>query len=269
MQWIVENQPLLLAALGGVCSGALVVGWWIKQKMQLELQQQIQALETERQLHEKTAEQLNEAQKDLDELDNARDQAAFELKQTHGKMLVAMEKLRHMDALRQEKAELTSQTEGLRAELAESQASLREQEARHQQAQQASEEKLALLENAEARLKQQFEHLANQLFENKTAKVDQQNRQSLEGLLNPLKDQIEGFKKQVTDSFSFEAKERHTLVHELKNLQKLNEQMSREALNLTQALKGDNKQQGNWGRWFLLGCWQNQDYVKGTNTKLR
>ncbi|CCN85684.1 DNA recombination protein rmuC [Vibrio nigripulchritudo SFn27] len=251
MQWIVENQPLLLAALGGVCSGALVVGWWIKQKMQLELQQQIQALETERQLHEKTAEQLNEAQKDLDELDNARDQAAFELKQTHGKMLVAMEKLRHMDALRQEKAELTSQTEALRAELAESQASLREQEARHQQAQQASEEKLALLENAEARLKQQFEHLANQLFENKTAKVDQQNRQSLEGLLNPLKDQIEGFKKQVTDSFSFEAKERHTLVHELKNLQKLNEQMSREALNLTQALKGDNKQQGNWGEVVL------------------
>ncbi len=81
--------------------------------------------------------------------------------------------------------------------------------------------------------------------------MDQQNRLSLEGLLSPLKEQLEGFKKQVNDSFSQEAKERHTLVHELKNLQRLNEQMSREALNLTQALKGDNKQQGNWGEVVL------------------
>jgi DNA recombination protein RmuC len=62
---------------------------------------------------------------------------------------------------------------------------------------------------------------------------------------------LEGFKKQVNDSFSQEAKERHTLVHELKNLQRLNDQMTKEAMNLTQALKGDNKQQGNWGEVVL------------------
>ncbi|EDM57422.1 DNA recombination protein, partial [Vibrio parahaemolyticus AQ3810] len=128
---------------------------------------------------------------------------------------------------------------------------LREQQARHEQMNQANAEKLQILEQAEVRLKQQFEHLANQLFEEKTAKVDLQNRQSLEGLLSPLKEQLEGFKKQVNDSFSQEAKERHTLVHELKNLQRLNEQMTREAVNLTQALKGDNKQQGNWGEVVL------------------
>ncbi|MBT0324957.1 DNA recombination protein RmuC, partial [Vibrio campbellii] len=128
---------------------------------------------------------------------------------------------------------------------------LREQQARHEQINQANAEKLQILEQAETRLKQQFEHLANQLFEEKTAKVDMQNRQSLEGLLSPLKEQLEGFKKQVNDSFSQEAKERHTLVHELKNLQRLNEHMTREAVNLTQALKGDNKQQGNWGEVVL------------------
>ncbi|MHA2879291.1 DNA recombination protein RmuC, partial [Vibrio campbellii] len=125
------------------------------------------------------------------------------------------------------------------------------QQARHEQINQANAEKLQILEQAETRLKQQFEHLANQLFEEKTAKVDMQNRQSLEGLLSPLKEQLEGFKKQVNDSFSQEAKERHTLVHELKNLQRLNEHMTREAVNLTQALKGDNKQQGNWGEVVL------------------
>ncbi|MDW2083794.1 hypothetical protein R7Z37_27125, partial [Vibrio sp. 1640] len=83
---------------------------------------------------------------------------------------------------------------------------LREQQARHEQMNQANAEKLQILEQAEVRLKQQFEHLANQLFEEKTAKVDLQNRQSLEGLLSPLKEQLEGFKKQVNDSFSQEAK---------------------------------------------------------------
>jgi len=71
--------------------------------------------------------------------------------------------------------------------------------------------------------------------------------------LSPLKEQLEGFKRQVNDSFNLEAKERHTLVHELKNLQRLNEDMTREAVNLTQALKGDNKQQGNWGEVVLEG----------------
>ncbi len=251
MQWIVENQQLLLSAFGVFVTGMFISGWWVSQKMRLDVLRQTQVLETEKQLHQKTADQLALALRDLEDLDHARDQAAFELKQTHGKMLVAMEKLRQLDSLRQEKQELTLSKEQLRQDLTEAEASLREQQARHQQIQQASEEKVALLENAEQRLKQQFELLANQLFESKTAKVDQQNRQSLEGLLTPLKEQIEGFKKQVSDSFGHEAKERHTLVHELRNLQKLNEHMAQEALNLTQALKGDNKQQGNWGEVVL------------------
>ncbi len=251
MQWIVENQQLLLSAFGVFVTGMFISGWWVSQKMRLDVLRQTQVLETEKQLHQKTADQLALALRDLEDLDHARDQAAFELKQTHGKMLVAMEKLRQLESLRQEKQELTLSKEQLRQDLTEAEASLREQQARHQQIQQASEEKVALLENAEQRLKQQFELLANQLFESKTAKVDQQNRQSLEGLLTPLKEQIEGFKKQVSDSFGHEAKERHTLVHELRNLQKLNEHMAQEALNLTQALKGDNKQQGNWGEVVL------------------
>ncbi len=55
----------------------------------------------------------------------------------------------------------------------------------------------------------------------------------------------------MTDNFSQEARERHTLVHEINNLKQLNEQMAREAVNLTLALKGDNKAQGNWGEVVL------------------
>ncbi|OKA71356.1 recombinase RmuC, partial [Vibrio parahaemolyticus] len=194
---------------------------------------------------------LADAQQELDELDNERDKAAFEVRQSHGKLMAAMEKLRYFEAVKQERQQYFDELGQMREQKSRLETQLREQQARHEQMNQANAEKLQILEQAEVRLKQQFEHLANQLFEEKTAKVDLQNRQSLEGLLSPLKEQLEGFKKQVNDSFSQEAKERHTLVHELKNLQRLNEQMTREAVNLTQALKGDNKQQGNWGEVVL------------------
>ncbi|WP_140386234.1 DNA recombination protein RmuC, partial [Vibrio parahaemolyticus] len=173
------------------------------------------------------------------------------VRQSHGKLMAAMEKLRYFEAVKQERQQYFDELGQMREQKSRLETQLREQQARHEQMNQANAEKLQILEQAEVRLKQQFEHLANQLFEEKTAKVDLQNRQSLEGLLSPLKEQLEGFKKQVNDSFSQEAKERHTLVHELKNLQRLNEQMTREAVNLTQALKGDNKQQGNWGEVVL------------------
>ena len=85
-------------------------------------------------------------------------------------------------------------------------------------------------EQQRTELKQQFEQVANQLFEVKTAKFDQQNRQSLDAILSPLKVQNEGFKKQVSDSYTNEAKERHTLSYEIKSLQKLNQEMAKEAI---------------------------------------
>ncbi|EHH1281999.1 DNA recombination protein RmuC [Vibrio parahaemolyticus] len=255
MQWILEHQSLILSSLFAATASGVAVGWWVKQRFITQTQLLEQQLVSEKQLHQQQLEQvkqsLADAQQELDELDNERDKAAFEVRQSHGKLMAAMEKLRYFEAVKQERQQYFDELGQMREQKARLETQLREQQARHEQMNQANAEKLQILEQAEVRLKQQFEHLANQLFEEKTAKVDLQNRQSLEGLLSPLKEQLEGFKKQVNDSFSQEAKERHTLVHELKNLQRLNEQMTREAVNLTQALKGDNKQQGNWGEVVL------------------
>ncbi|EGR4673641.1 DNA recombination protein RmuC [Vibrio parahaemolyticus] len=255
MQWILEHQSLILSSLFAATASGVAVGWWVKQRFITQTQLLEQQLVSEKQLHQQQLEQvkqsLADAQQELDELDNERDKAAFEVRQSHGKLMAAMEKLRYFEAVKQERQQYFAELGQMREQKSRLETQLREQQARHEQMNQANAEKLEILEQAEVRLKQQFEHLANQLFEEKTAKVDLQNRQSLEGLLSPLKEQLEGFKKQVNDSFSQEAKERHTLVHELKNLQRLNEQMTREAVNLTQALKGDNKQQGNWGEVVL------------------
>jgi DNA recombination protein RmuC len=255
MQWILEHQSLILSSLCAAAASGAAVGWWVKQRFITQTQLLEQQLSAEKQLHQQQLEQvgqrLAEAQQELDELDDERDKAAFEVRQSHGKLMAAMEKLRYFEAVKQERQQYFDELGKMREQKSRLETQLREQQARHEQVNQSNAEKLQILEQAEVRLKQQFEHLANQLFEEKTAKVDLQNRQSLEGLLSPLREQLDGFKKQVNDSFSQEAKERHTLVHELKNLQRLNEQMTREAVNLTQALKGDNKQQGNWGEVVL------------------
>ena len=130
-------------------------------------------------------------------------------------------------------------------------ATISELKTRLEETRNAAHERQTILEQSEQRLTTQFENLANRIFEHSGKKIEQQNKQSLNFLLSPLKEQLDSFKKQVQDSFGEEAKERHTLTYEIRNLQQLNQQMAKEATNLTNALKGNNKVQGNWGEFIL------------------
>lgn len=123
--------------------------------------------------------------------------------------------------------------------------------AKHEEENKANEEKLALLQQAEQHLQIQFENLANKIFQQKSEKFTETNKAGLDALLAPLKDQIEGFKKQVTDQHIRDGQERASLKTEILNLRDLNTKITQEAAALTKALKGDNKQQGNWGEVVL------------------
>lgn len=142
-------------------------------------------------------------------------------------------------------------------------ATITELKTRLEETKSSAYEKQSILEQSEQRLTTQFENLANRIFEQSGKRIEQQNKQSLDYLLSPLKEQLEGFKKQVQDSFGQEAKERHTLTHEIRNLQQLNEQMTKEANNLTNALKGNNKTQGNWGEFILSQILDNSGLREG------
>lgn len=145
----------------------------------------------------------------------------------------------------------------------------RELTTRLEEAKILADEKQKILITSEQRLTTQFENLANRIFDASGKKLEQQNQQSLHHLLTPLKDQLDGFKKQVQESFSTEAKERHTLTFEIRNLQKLNDQMSKEAINLTNALKGNNKTQGNWGEVILNRILENSGLRQGNEYELQ
>ena len=121
----------------------------------------------------------------------------------------------------------------------------------HEVEKKSLQDKITLLESAEKRLKTEFENLATKIFEEKSEKFNQQNNQQINHLLSPFKQQLEGFRKQVNESYNHEQSERSALKHQLEQLQNLNLKMSQDAINLTNALKGDNKQQGNWGEVIL------------------
>lgn len=124
-------------------------------------------------------------------------------------------------------------------------------------------EKIALLNEAREQLKVQFENLANQIFEEKGQKFAKQNQANLDLLLNPLGEKIKAFQEQVAQTYDKESKERLTLQNEVERLAKLNAQISTDAINLTQALKGSNKAQGIWGEMVLERILESSGLTKG------
>lgn len=136
-----------------------------------------------------------------------------------------------------------------RAQYAESQLHTQRATALHER--RSAEEKIRLLQASEERLTQQFENLANKIFEQKSQGFQQQNQQTLAATLEPFKQQLDSFKRQVQQQYTDETKERSALKTELVSLRELNRQMAQEAEALTKALKGDTKQQGNWGELVL------------------
>lgn len=115
----------------------------------------------------------------------------------------------------------------------------------------ASTQKIALLQENEERVKNEFKTLASEIFEQNSKKFTEQNNLNIGNLLTPMKVQLNEFKKRVEDVYDKESKDRSALQHELKILKELNLQISTDAINLTNALKGKNKQQGVWGEMIL------------------
>ncbi len=107
------------------------------------------------------------------------------------------------------------------------------------------------LEKQQEQLRKDFELLATKILDKNSSKITEQNRENLKTILNPLQEKIKTFEKKIEDTHK-ESIDRHAaLRQQIIGLKELNEQMSKEALNLTKALKGDSKTQGNWGELVL------------------
>ncbi|MEQ5834292.1 DNA recombination protein RmuC [Marinobacter sp. NFXS9] len=165
--------------------------------------------------------------------------------------------------LEQDLSELNDRYEAVNRSLSDARVSLREYEVTLEEERRTTGEKLQLLERNRDALKQEFENLANRIFEQKSERFSQQTRTNLDSLLNPFREQLQDFRKRVEDVYTTETRDRQALRSEIDALQKLNKQITEEAANLTRALKGDKKIQGNWGELILERVLEKSGLRKG------
>lgn len=151
--------------------------------------------------------------------------------------------------IQEEKATLSNLNTRLDAELKNTQIKL--------------EDKVKDVQKLNEKFSKEFENLANKILDENSTKFKAQNKESISAILNPLKEKIEGFEKKVTESQEKSVGMHAALREQLGHLKDLNLQMSKEAINLTKALKGDNKTQGDWGETQLEILLEKAKLTKG------
>lgn len=116
---------------------------------------------------------------------------------------------------------------------------------------QRNKEQKEEVEKLQEKFTKEFENLANKILDEKSNKFTEQNKENMKNILSPLQDKIQLFEKKVEDTHKESIDYHAALRQQILGLREMNLQMSKETLNLTKALKGDSKMQGNWGELIL------------------
>lgn len=152
--------------------------------------------------------------------------------------------------------ELTAEQQRLTTRIAELTTTLESERSQGQ-------EKLLLLNEAKEQLSNQFKTLASEIMEDKAKRFTEQNQTNLDQILLPLKTKLQEFQGKVEEVYVQEGKDRTALAEQVKQLMTLNQQLSQDAHNLTRALKGQAKAQGNWGELILERVLETSGLSKG------
>jgi DNA recombination protein RmuC len=169
---------------------------------------------------------------------------------------VSQEKIKHLQNTEAELKQYQQLLTTAKTKNAELQTRIAEQE-------RSTYEKLKLLQDAEIQLKTQFENLAGKIFEDRSKQFAEQNKTSIDHIVTPLREQLGEFKQRIETVYDNENKDRITLREEIVSLRRDTAKMNQEALNLTRALKGDKKTQGNWGEMILEKVLERSGLRKG------
>ena len=161
------------------------------------------------------------------------------------------ERAAQLPALEHRLAQAQQRVDQLHATSQDAQAQVAELQTRLDAERSQSAEKIALLGEAREALSNQFKSLANDILEEKSKRFTEQNQANLGQLLDPLRTRLHEFQGKVEQFYVAEGQQRSALEQQVKQLMQLNQMLSDDARNLTQALKGSAKSQGNWGELIL------------------
>lgn len=152
--------------------------------------------------------------------------------------------------------------------LAEKNRMTKAEEAFRAQRERLSEQERSI-QDIQQKFQLEFQNIANKLLDEKSQKFVETNKTHLDILLNPLKENIKAFEEKVDKVYNMEAAERNTLKGVISQLMELNKLISNEAQNLTKALKGDSKKQGNWGEVILERVLERSGLVKDREYRMQ
>lgn len=187
---------------------------------------------------------------------NESQQAADRQRDLEKQLAVAEAELRHLAEVRGQLANKEAQLLGALRENAALKTRLQSEQLHYEQ-------QLVLLKEAKENLTREFENLANRIFDNKQQQFAQSSKSTLEGTLNPIREQLKDFRRQVEEVYHKESAERNKLVGQITILQQQTQKIGEDAVNLATALKGNNKTQGNWGEMVLERLLEQSGLQKG------
>jgi len=151
---------------------------------------------------------------------------------------------------------LSKENARLHTEIGETLVKISEQEKQNQ-------ERMEMMKEHRMELKQEFEQLASKIFDGNSREFSKLSQDNISTMIKPLETQINEFKNQIQALYSSESKDRAMLKQEIRSLKDLNKQISQDAINLTNALKGEKKQQGIWGEMILEKVLESSGLRKG------
>lgn len=178
--------------------------------------------------------------------------ARLKMKSESGKLEERLLQAQHQEEKLQERFEnVLKEREEIRKEKEFLNVELTRRNSQFDNLEQRHREQKAEVEKLQEKFTKEFENLANKILDEKSTKFTLQNKENLTTILDPLQEKIKNFEKRIEDTHK-ESIDRHAMLRQqIIGLKELNEQMSKEATNLTKALKGDSKIQGNWGELVL------------------
>ena len=229
-----------------------------------KLSRELQFIAKNEQKLNSALENVDTLQSELKEETNAHTEAMHRLKIDFKQLSVHYELLNNSyTKLEESHQKILDKNEKLIEENNQFHTKIREAEVRISEQEKQNIEKMEMLKEHRMELKKEFELLASKVFDNNSQEFSKLSQQGLSNMIKPLESQIDEFKKQVHTLYSDESKDRAMLKQEILSLKELNKQISQDAINLTNALKGESKQQGVWGEMILEKVLESSGLRKG------
>jgi DNA recombination protein RmuC len=207
---------------------------------------------------------------ELDQLKTENGELKIKLARTEERAInIATERDNNAQHLHNERLRLEAGIAALNDELnTEKAISIKATEALNEQRKRLTEQE-QYLQEVQLKFKHEFENMASKLLDDKSAKFTEHNRTNLDVILNPFKEKLKDFEDKVDKVYKMEAEERNILKGVINTLMDLNKQIGDDAKNLTNALKGDNKKQGNWGEVILERVLERSGLVKDQEYRIQ